>query len=182
MEIKQSTSSRYSQLVDTTDTIPTTLRTDSNRYIRSAYGPRLRLEMHFPPEGKTKQSFKDECDVNRIMARYLATGELPNLNALPPQYLDVTEMDFQEHQNFIAEANSMFNQLPSAIRARFENNPGAFLDFCSQEKNRPELAEMGLLRPIEEPLIPAPHLTPSTAQNVSNPVTGAAASGESKNA
>lgn len=163
-------------------TTPTTITNDSNKTIRSAYSPRVKLSITFPPEGMTKQSFKDECDVNRIMARYLATGELPNINALPPQYLDVTALDFQEHQNFIAGANSLFQELPSAIRSRFGNSPAEFLDFCSHEKNRPELAEMGLLRPITEPVIPAPHLTPSTPQNGSNPVTGAAASGESKNA
>jgi len=122
--------------------------------IRSAYSVPFRVQITFTSEGKTKQSFKDECDINRIMDRFKATGELPNVNQMPPQYLDVTEMDFQEHQNFIAGANSMFNELPSAIRAKFENSPAKFLDFCSHEKNRPELQEMGLLRPIEPPLVP----------------------------
>jgi len=151
------------RLIDTTDCLTTTLRTDSNKIIRSAYSEKERHSLSFPAQGRTKQSFKDECDVNRIMARYLSTGELPNLNNVEPQYLDCTAFDYQQHQNFIAGAMSLFHELPSAIRSRFQNSPAEFLDFCSQEKNRPELAEMGLLRPNTEPLIPAPTLTPSTA-------------------
>lgn len=133
---------------------------------RDAYSIKSRASLTFPAQGKTVQSFKDECDVNQIMARYQSTGELPNLNSLPPQFLDVTGADFQAHQNAIAQAQTLFNELPSAIRTRFQNSPAAFLDFCSNENNRQELAEMGLLRPIEAPSIPAPHLTPS------NPTTG----------
>lgn len=163
--------------MQTTTPTPTTFTTDSNKTIRSAYSPRVKISLTFPGQGKTKQSFKDECDVNRIMARYLATGELPNINQLAPQYLDVTAIDFQEHQNFIAGANSLFQELPSAIRSRFGNSPAEFLDFCSHEKNRPELAEMGLLRPITEPVIPNPIQPSSTPQNGSNGSAAPAASG-----
>lgn len=143
-----------------------------NTPFRDAYSPSLRLQTHFKNPSLTKQSFKDECDVNRIVARFQATGQIPNVNELPPQYLDVTEMDFQSHQNFIAEANSMFNEMPSALRSRFENSPAKFLDFCSQPKNRPEMAEMGLLRPIADPVIPMPTPNLSTAQNAANPAGG----------
>lgn len=137
---------------------------------RTAYSPQYRMAMSFPTQGRTKQSFKDECDVNRIMARYMATGELPVINEIAPQYLDVTGLDYQEHQNFIAGANSLFHELPSAIRARFKNSPAEFLDFCSQEKNRPEMAEMGLLRPDLPAPIPNHPPNLSTAQNASNEV------------
>ncbi|AXH77337.1 MAG: internal scaffolding protein [Microviridae sp.] len=141
-----------------------------NNLIHHKFSKKPRVSLSFTQPSLTKQSFKDECDINRIMARYQATGLLPNVNELPAQYLDVTGADFQEHQNFIAGAFSMFNELPSAIRAKFSNSPGEFLDFCSHEKNRPELAEMGLLRPITEPVIPNPQPNLSTAQNGSNQV------------
>lgn len=140
-----------------------------NTPFRDGYSHPVRFQQHFHGESRTKQSFKDECDVNRIVARFQATGQLPNINQLPPQYLDVTELDFQAHQTFIAEAQSMFSELPSALRSKFENSPAKFLDFCSNEKNRPELAELGLLRPIAEPVIPMPTPNLSTAQNGSNP-------------
>lgn len=137
-------------------------------HIHHKFSKKPRVQVTFTEPSLTKQSFKDECDINRIMARYQATGLLPNINEMPPQYLDVTGIDFQGHQNFIAGAFSMFHELPSALRARFSNNPGEFLDFCSHEKNRPELAEMGLLRPIAEPVIPMPTLNPQTPPPASN--------------
>lgn len=136
---------------------------DAQSQIRTLYSNKSRVGISFTGPDRAKQSFKDECDVNRIMARYLATGQLPNMAEIEPQYLDVTGLDYQQHQNFIAGANSLFHELPSKIRARFGNSPGEFLDFCSQEKNRPEMAEMGLLRPIVTSPIPAPTMGASGA-------------------
>jgi len=113
---------------------------------KSAYSEKLRVVHEFPENSRwTKQSFKDECDINTIMSRYMRTGEMPMINVSYPQYMDCTAMDFESHMQFIAGAQSMFNELPSDIRNRFKNDPAAFLDFCSDEKNRPELAQMGLL-------------------------------------
>lgn len=135
---------------------------------QEAYSSKPRISLSFSGSGRTQQSFKDECDINVIMSRYQSTGELPNLAQVDPRYLDATGYDYQEHQNFIAGANSLFHELPSAIRTRFGNSPAEFLDFCSQEKNRPELAEMGLLRPIVDPVIPNPQPVSQTALNASN--------------
>jgi len=113
---------------------------------KTAYGEKSRVALTFPENSRwTKQSFKDECDVNTIMNRYLATGEMPVINQQAPQYLDVTAIDYQEAMEFVAGAQSLFNELPSQVRNRFQNDPAAFLDFCGNEKNRPEMAEMGLL-------------------------------------
>lgn len=114
--------------------------------IRTAYSEKLVIALEFPPESEyTDQSFKDECDINFIMAQYQSTGEMPIINEMPGQYLDVTGMDFQQHMDFILQAQAMFNDLPSAIRDRFGNDPAAFLDFTGDENNRLELARMGLL-------------------------------------
>ena len=47
---------------------------------------------------------------------------------------DYPDYDFQQAQFMIAKANSTFEQLPSATRAKFENNPAKFMDFA----NNPE--------------------------------------------
>lgn len=114
----------------------------------SAYSEKVVVDLEFPADSEyTDQSFRDECDINTIMARYQSTGELPLLNTQEGQWLDVTEMDFQEHMNFIIEAQGLFDALPSDIRDRFGNDPGAFLGFVSDESNRSEVAKMGLLTP-----------------------------------
>ena len=114
----------------------------------TAYSPKLKISLTFPSQSKyTDQSFADECNINTIMARYQSTGELPQLNQTHPQYLDVTDMDFQSHMDAINEANALFASLPSKVRARFANNPADFLEFTADPENRPELLRMGLLSP-----------------------------------
>lgn len=142
-----------------------------NKQIKSAYGPKTREQIGFPDNSRwTKQSFKDECDINNVMNRYLSTGEVPVLNERAPQYLDVTGIEFQEKMEFIAGAKTLFQELPSSIRNRFQNDPAQFLDFCSQKKNRPEMAEMGLLSDEAAavyinppPLSPEPPTAPKSA-------------------
>lgn len=128
----------------------------------SAYSEKLFIGMSFPVDSLvTDQSFREECDINTIMARYQSTGELPQLNTQYAQYLDVTGMDFQEHMDFIIQAQGLFDELPSSIRDRFGNDPAAFLDFTSDPENRTEMAKMGLLsddatRAILNPPTPTP--------------------------
>lgn len=129
---------------------------------RCAYTAHLEVTLHFPENSEyTDQSYREESDINTIMARYQSTGELPQLNNMEGQFLDVSEMDFQEHMNFIIQAEDMFMQLPSAVRDRFGNDPGAFLGFCSDETNRTELAKMGLLTPEATEAILYPKPVPS---------------------
>lgn len=116
------------------------------RLIRNQFSPPIPHSIEFPPESRfTKQSSKDECDINIILARYTRTGELPALNEKYPQYLDVNGMDFHAHQNVVAQAKSMFAELPSHLRDRFKNDPALFVEFTTNPNNRTELAELGLL-------------------------------------
>lgn len=122
---------------------------------QSLYNHLHSYSLVFPPNSRwTKQSFKDECDINTIMSRYQSTGELPDLALVAPQYLDATGMDFQVMQNKLVEAQNLFDALPSAVRNRFANDPGEFLAFVSDISNRDELKKMGLLNESYEP--PAP--------------------------
>lgn len=143
---------------------PRPIITEQN-LILSNYSPKKRISLSFPEDSEyTKQEFKQECDINNILNKYAATGEIPNLNHAPPQYLDVSSgHDFQAAMEYVAGAQSLFQDMPANIRARFGNDPAQFLDFCSHEKNRPELAEMGLLRPTPAPVIPVADLPPSNA-------------------
>lgn len=126
---------------------------------RTAYGPKLRIQQRFAANGRTKQSFKAECDINNIMARYLKTGVLEHVRSTVGQYLDVTGADFQAAQELVAGAKSMFHMLPSDIRTRFENNPAEFLKFMENPKNAEEARELGLLPP--EPKVATPLATPA---------------------
>lgn len=115
---------------------------------RTQYGEKLRVRLGCGSDSRTKQSFKAECDINTIMARYRATGVLPDMAlAAQGRFLDVTNFDYQDAMNTVAGAQSLFNELPAEMRHRFKNDPGEFLAFTSDEKNREEMAQMGLLSP-----------------------------------
>lgn len=152
----------------------TVLTDDKNTKFHSAYSKKLKQTISFPEESPyTRQEFKDECDINTIMAQYIQTGEFFHLNESAPQYLDCTGEDFRSAMDYVAGAFSMFEELPSKVRAQFDNDPATFLDFASQEKNRPELAEMGLLSPealdrFHNPPAPAP-VPPAAPQAAPTP-------------
>lgn len=116
--------------------------------------------MTFPTEGRTKQAFKAECDVNTIMSRYLKTGVLEHVRDSVAQYLDVTGVDFQEAQQLVAGAQSMFHSLPAHIRTEFDNNPGVFLKFMEDPRNAPKAREMGLLPSEGQPSYPPTEVSP----------------------
>lgn len=140
---------------------------------RSAYSPKSRLSISFDPESSmTHQSFKDECDINVIMSRYMKTGVLPqNLTPKEAQYLDVSDVEFQAAANIVAGAKTLFEQMPSSIRNQFDNDPAKLLAFTSDPNNRLAAAEMGLLAPEKAAAILAPMEALKNAPTGSNPVS-----------
>lgn len=101
----------------------------------------------------TKQAFKDECDINSIMRRYLSTGVVPG-NVKVGRYGDFTGAnDFLEAQMVLRNANEQFMTLPSAVRARFNNSPFEMLEFVGDRANIDEARKLGLLK-AEEPKAP----------------------------
>lgn len=140
-QLNSSSSQLNSSSSQSTDLIP---------LVKHAYSPRTPVLVTCG-ESMTKQSFKDECDINTIMSRYMQTGVLPStLNPQSPQYIDATGFDFDLAMNLVAEASSAFAQLPSAVRAKFNDDPGSFLDFAADPQNRSQMVEMGLLTNVPE--------------------------------
>jgi len=135
------------------------LLNDFHPFIRSNFQPRTRSGLIFTGESRTKQSFKDECDINVIMRRYQQTGILDHVRDAVPQYLDATAIEFQAAMDIVAQAQTIFEELPSAIRARFENDPAQLLEFVHDPANAVEAVAMGFLDPAKVP----PHLLGSTA-------------------
>ena len=115
-------------------------------------------------DGRTKQSFKDETDVNLIIQKHTRMGTLSHLEQWGGQYGDLGDFDFQEAQNQLAKANSMFEQLPSAVRNKFSKDPERFFNFVNAEENRDRLAEE-----LPELAKPGNRALP-TAKDVKDPV------------
>lgn len=105
------------------------------------------------------QQFRDECDVNNLVARYNRTGTFYNALdcagrlARMPQYGDFSELgDFREQQQKILDVYETFATLPAKIRERFNNNPAFFVEFVGDEKNLDECVKLGVFeRPALQP-------------------------------
>ncbi len=98
----------------------------------------------------TELSHQESCDVNKIMARYVKTGVIDHLNKYGPMYGDIPSIDLQEAIEIQKKANDMFDDLPSAVRNKFENDPGQFLDFVQDPKNKSEMVELGLAKEVDK--------------------------------
>ena len=94
-------------------------------------------------DGITEQHHAEECDVNKILATYMKTGQLPQSDP-NAQYGDSSDYDFQSMQLQIAKAKSLFEELPEQVKAKFEFEPHRFLSFVEDERNHDELVQMGL--------------------------------------
>jgi len=94
-------------------------------------------------DGITEQHHTNACDINLILAQFMETGIMPPTNTTP-QYGDVSGHDFQEIQNQLAHAKTLFEELPEHVRIRFENQPYKFLQFAQDENNYDQMVEMGL--------------------------------------
>lgn len=114
-------------------------------------GDRRRVTLNFNPDkepSRTKQQFREECDINVLMARYQKQGVISHVNPRQPVFADVTgALPFQEALGVVQAAQSSFAQLPAAVRSRFQNDPGRFIEFCADPANMDELGKLGLLRP-----------------------------------
>lgn len=138
---------------------------------RHAYSPQYRLSLSFAGQGRTKQSFKDECDINTIMGRFARTGSLEHLAKRTPTYGDVQDIDFQGAMDIVASAREMFADLPSKLRDRFGNDPGKMLEFVQDEQNRAEALSLGLLRASTEALATPPSTQATDAPAATTPVS-----------
>lgn len=103
-------------------------------------------------ESKTQQQFKDECDINTIVKRFGLTGELPP-DFRAPQSGDFTGLtDYHSMMTAVREADEAFMQMPAELRTRFSNDPAKLIDFVSNDANRAEAENLGLVpKPPEQP-------------------------------
>lgn len=128
-------------------------------------GNRVRVQTVNNQPSKTHQHFKDQCDINKIIAKYKTTGEFNHLTNRQGRYADVSQItDYQESMQKVLNANAAFASLPSQIRARFQNDPAQLLAFLQDEKNYDEGVKLGLFNPKETP----PQTNISPKENDSN--------------
>ncbi len=119
---------------------------------------RVAVKKHCSVPKMTKQSFKQECDINYIVNHWMKHGELLHTGSrVPPRYGDFSNAtDYQTAVNQVSEAKRQFDLLPAKIRERFDNQPWKLLDFLADPANHDEGVDLGLFEPVPAgPEIPA---------------------------
>lgn len=101
--------------------------------------------------GRTKQSMRDECDINKILARYQKTGVVQHVAKHQGEYGFATSADFHESMEVVLKAQTMFDELPAKVRLKFHNSPAEFLEFVQDSKNLEEMRKLGLAKPELKP-------------------------------
>jgi len=113
---------------------------------------------------RTKTEFADECNINTIVNRSKMSGVLPQGNR-QPMFGDFSEVsDYTEAQTSIAQAQEEFINLPSDVRAKFNNNVADLLDFIDNPANAEEAQKMGLIPTPEVEHIPAETVVSEVAE------------------
>lgn len=100
----------------------------------------------------TKQSFKDECDINKIVKRFKKIHGVEMIDTLhgyaSGNYGDFSNVtDYRSALEQIDIANDLFMNLPPEVRRKFDNDAALFLDYCQNPSNADELVKMGLAKP-----------------------------------
>lgn len=105
-------------------------------------------------DGRTKQSFKNSTDIQKILAKAQKIGSLSHLAKFEGQYGDFESFDYHEAQTMLANGNSIFSALPAELRKEFGQDPGKFFEFVNNPENVgklgtifPELAKPGRQMP-----------------------------------
>lgn len=91
----------------------------------------------------TLQSFRDEVDINNIIDRYTATGELVHVNGMPGVYADVSVAgDYADLMNNLAAVTRAFEQLPDEQQREY-GSPEAWLEAALTESVEDGLIDQG---------------------------------------
>ena len=105
----------------------------------------------------TLQNQRDSVDINKIVHRYMQTGEFDNATIRVTNYGDATgPQTLQDAIELVEQRELEFEALPSRIRAYCKNNPVEYERALSDEEKAQDLVDLGL--PLEgmEPREPAP--------------------------
>ncbi len=101
-------------------------------------------------DGRTKQSFADETNIEKIMARAARTGTTSHLEKFQGVYADFSDFDFFEQTRQLTRGREIFDELPAEVRQEFGQSPAKFFAYVNDpaniatlEKDLPALAQPG---------------------------------------
>lgn len=144
------------------------------RHIRDIFSEMARVQVDFSNSpSRTKSEFKEEADVNNIVAQCIKKAIALPSGDRQPMFEDFSQIGtYQDAVSSVAAANEEFSHLPSEIRAKFDNNVQSLIDFIGDPENKEEAISLGLL-PEEAPeetnnLVETELETVSSEDNIQN--------------
>ena len=76
-------------------------------------------------DGRTKQSFKDGTDINKLLYKAAKGDSISHLAKHGAVYGDFSDIDdLLTAHNRLERGKQIFMDLPGEVRAEFNNNPG----------------------------------------------------------
>ena len=103
-------------------------------------------------EVRVEQHHSDDTLVQNILRKYDSTGVFYHVNKARASYQDNTPFnEYADMYNKIKAADANFMELPSEIRAKFNNDTGAFLEFVNDDANIDEMYDIGLIQRPADP-------------------------------
>ena len=103
-------------------------------------------------DGRTKQCHADECNIEKIMARYNVTGTISHLAKYEGSYADFSDFDFHEQTTMLTRGREIFDALNAELRQEFGQSPAAFFAYVNDPANVNELRKKlpGLAQPGQQ--------------------------------
>lgn len=94
------------------------------------------------PGFRTKQEFKDDCDINRLLARAQREGTLTHITEFGGEYGDFSEIGslLDAHLQY-QRGVEIFDRLPAEMRKEFNQNPVEFFQYVNDPANRDDLVK-----------------------------------------
>lgn len=139
------------------------LKTNVYEFYSPYVNPKIVEPFNTVGESMTQEQFAQESEINNIIRSYDKNGVIEHINRGNAIYGDFSNItDFSEALDQIKQAQNEFQQIPSEIREKFQNDAGQFFKFASNPDNIQELRDLGLANPEpssampEEPPIPQP--------------------------
>jgi len=90
-------------------------------------------------DGVTKQAYKDETDIVKIMARADKLGTISHLQKFEGVYADYSDFDFHEQTQKLTEGRQIFDELPMELRKEFGQSPADFFAYVNDPANKDDL-------------------------------------------
>lgn len=145
----------------------------------SGYSDRVEVLLICEDETRTKQDQADACNINNIMKKYQKTGLIDHVSKYHAHYGDASRVSYEEAFNTTLRTNEVFSELPSTVRAKYDNDPAIWLGAIEGAETPEQFREiMGLPAPESPGVVtPAPE-APAVVPPVGTPPAAPGAASE----